>query len=375
MNERWLRVFFRRVALGSIPLSVASAAVACGEENSSGGTGGQDASNDDGRDIVDDGDANNADANDADANDADASRGDADSSFDAAPEGATDSFPCGPSPNFPGCGGGINFCVTPDASTAALADSGLFGASCAPFCGPINVSCKLVEVDAQQLVLCTAPCTGRRPAGLTVETGSSGTDLPAYLAEVAHLEAASVVAFSRLRRELRHHGAPRSLLRATSRAARDEVRHARAMGDLATRHGATPRRVRCPGRPVRTLADIAIENAIEGCVRETYGALVATYQSHVAGDVLIRTTMRTIAKDETAHAALAWRIAAWIERRLSAADRDRVISARQEAVDEMARAIARGAPSSSVRRLAGVPRPAEAAQMIARLRNELWTSS
>lgn len=109
-------------------------------------------------------------------------------------------------------------------------------------------------------------------------------------------------------------------------------------------------------------------------MRETYGALVATYQSQVAGDPLIRATMRTIAKDETAHAALAWKIAAWIERRLPAADRDRVADARRGAVEAMAGAVTRGAPSSSVRRLAGVPRPAEAAQMIARIRTELWIS-
>ena len=49
--------------------------------------------------------------------------------------------------------------------------------------------------------------------------------------------------------------------------------------------------------------------------------------------------MTTIAKDEAKHAALAWRVAAWVDRRLTAADRRRVARTGQEAIDELARAV------------------------------------
>jgi len=68
---------------------------------------------------------------------------------------------------------------------------------------------------------------------------------------------------------------------------------------------------------VRSLYEIAVE----GCVRETFGALEATFQAKNANDPQIRRVMRRIAEDETRHAALAWRVAAWIEPRLS--DRQR----------------------------------------------------
>jgi hypothetical protein len=379
MNERKLRQLFRGLALGSIPLSVVAAGMACG--TSSGTPEQPGGSQGDGGRQGEGVDATNA------PPDATNAEPDAPSLTDAAPDtaapdavgedvlaqddGGQPSDPCAPFHNFPGCGGGQNFCVAPDASIAALADGGPSSAACMPFCGGA-FSCTLVEVDGAQLVRCTRLCAGRRPPGL-VEDGGYGSDFGAYLSEVAYLEAASVAAFRTLRRELRHHGAPRSLLDAAARAARDEVRHARAMATLARGRGVTPRNVRVKRSPLRPLAEIAIDNAVEGCVRETYAALVATYQSRAAGDADLRAAMRGIAKDETRHAALAWKIHDWADRRLEACDRRRVAEARREAVEEMVNAVVRR-PSSSVQRLAGVPGPAEATRMMAHLRTELWRS-
>jgi hypothetical protein len=71
------------------------------------------------------------------------------------------------------------------------------------------------------------------------------------LAEAAWLEAASVDAFRVLRLELRAHSAPRRLLRAASRAARDERRHARAAGALARRFDVTVPAVERQASPLR----------------------------------------------------------------------------------------------------------------------------
>ncbi len=67
--------------------------------------------------------------------------------------------------------------------------------------------------------------------------------------------------------------------RAAWRAARDEVRHTLAMVRLAARSGARVTRRVIASRPVRSLEAMATENAVEGCVPETYGAATAMLQA------------------------------------------------------------------------------------------------
>ena len=95
-----------------------------------------------------------------------------------------------------------------------------------------------------------------------------------------------------LARELEHHGAPARLTALAKESARDEVRHAREMGALARRYGSSFTPAPKPrGRRARSLPRVAYENAVEGCVRETYGALVATYQASNARDPMVRAAM------------------------------------------------------------------------------------
>ncbi len=62
---------------------------------------------------------------------------------------------------------------------------------------------------------------------------------------------------------------------------------------------------------LRSLEALAVENAVEGCVRETMGALFAMHQAASAADPHVRATMVSIAPDETRHAALGWAVAEW----------------------------------------------------------------
>ena len=157
------------------------------------------------------------------------------------------------------------------------------------------------------------PICGRRPAGLGRPRGrrNGGDPLGTLLAQMASLEAASIPAFETLARELEAHGAPRSLCRAARRAAADEVRHARMMTALARRHGARPAQLRTRPGCIRSLARISVENCVEGCVRETFGAMVAMWQAREAKDPELRRVFRVIARDEARHAALAFRVAGW----------------------------------------------------------------
>jgi hypothetical protein len=173
---------------------------------------------------------------------------------------------------------------------------------------------------------------GRRPTGLRRPRSASSRSpsLRAWLGGAAWMERASVHAFERL---------PRWLVREASRAARDEVNHARLMSRLARAHGARVPRVRMSTGQPRPLATIARENAVEGCVHETYGALAAMVQSERATDGAVRQAMGTIAPDEKRHAALALAVARWIEPRLTSGERARVRRARDAAAAKLCAAL------------------------------------
>lgn len=219
----------------------------------------------------------------------------------------------------------------------------------------------------------TGACAGRRPAGLFAgRTPKGASPLGARFAEIARLERASVTAFEVFRDELAAHGAPARLVRSAMRARRDEVRHARSMSALARRYGAEVGPARVARRGVRSLREIAIENAVEGCVRETWGALEATWQARAAADPRVAAAMARIAEDETRHAALAWQVAAWAERKLSARDRRAVRRAREAAVRDLGRELATE-PHASLVRVAGAPNAARARALLAALRRSLWS--
>jgi rubrerythrin len=177
---------------------------------------------------------------------------------------------------------------------------------------------------------------------------------------VTWLEAAAVVAFRRVESDLVALGAPSALIEAARRAQADEIRHAREASALARRFGAAERPLEVAPPAARDAFAIALENAVEGCVRETYGALVAAYQARRAEDPSIRRFFERIAADEANHAALSHDIAAWLEPQLTAEERARIAAAKTEALAELY------APTeaSPFARIAGLPTPAHARQLL-----------
>ncbi|HEX6243298.1 MAG TPA: ferritin-like domain-containing protein, partial [Polyangiales bacterium] len=231
-----------------------------------------------------------------------------------------------------------------------------------------------IRVLGSSVVQESGGCAGRKPAGLrsgSVALGKSA--LGDYLARIAHLEAASVVAFERLARELRAHGAPLGLLRGAIEARGDEVRHAEQLGQLALARGGQLSALDVKDLPVRELEEIALENTVEGCVRETFGALVGAYQAQHAQDAELRRAMVAVAADEARHAALSHRVQHWLEPRLSAEARERVRHARERAVFELAHEIATG-ESDELRREAGLPSPEMSHILLEELTKTLWSS-
>jgi hypothetical protein len=215
-------------------------------------------------------------------------------------------------------------------------------ATCHALC-PESSNCSVKSISGgEATITCFDMCTGRRPGGYCPPGALTGDDVGAHFARMAALEAASVVAFRGLAHELAIHRAPRALVKACRRAARDEIRHARRTSALARARGAAVSFGSTEPPAPRSVEAIAIENAVEGCVRETFGALVAHWQAREASDPVVRDAMKRIARDETRHAALSWSIDAWARSRLGRAARTRVDDARNAAARTLAPTGTRG---------------------------------
>lgn len=243
---------------------------------------------------------------------------------------------------------------------------------CAKVCpldaGPLQ-GCDIVAFDGSYAggpvaVDCDLCTSGRRPPGLRGRhakhaAGSVGE----WLARAAWLETAAIVAFRELGDELRALGAPRGLVVAALACADDEVRHARVMRKLAWKRRSAVPIVELARRRRRSLPSVAVENAVEGCVRETYGALLAHWQASHAVERDVARAMAVIADDETRHAALGWAIGRWAEESMTKAARRRVRRARNEALASLRRGAGLEA-AASVARAVGLPTAAECRALV-----------
>lgn len=223
-----------------------------------------------------------------------------------------------------------------------------------------SLGSRVVFHDAQQCVV-----SGRRPAGLSPFRTDERQSAGQLFAHMAYLEAASVVAFAQLEHDLCALGAPAALLREVRDARDDEVRHAQQMGALAELHAHTIRPSEAQLVPPRSALVLALENAVEGCVRELFGALVARFQAERAAASSTRATLSQIADDEAVHAALAVRLAAWLETKLDDHERDRVTRARADALTALQSELFE--PSEAQRTLCGMPSLLESQLLFAEL--------
>jgi len=139
--------------------------------------------------------------------------------------------------------------------------------------------------------------------------------LVAHWTRIAALEHASVASFARHTLELMALGAPPELLSDVQAAAADEVEHARlafgvvrALGGPELGPGALELHAVSPRT---TPADVLRGLLQEGCLGETFGAAEAELAALRASGPLAH-VLRTIARDETRHAALAWRTVRWL---------------------------------------------------------------
>jgi len=135
-------------------------------------------------------------------------------------------------------------------------------------------------------------------------------------------EHASVASFARAATELMSLGAPQELIRACLAAQRDEMAHAEACfglasdlagvrlgpGSLPLSHNFGSVSHSRAGRP----AAVALAMLEEGCINESLAAAEAAVAGATCTDLRAKSVLDGIARDETRHAALAWRSLRWL---------------------------------------------------------------
>jgi hypothetical protein len=213
---------------------------------------------------------------------------------------------------------------------------------------------------------------GRPPSGLRARGEVDGNLAGAFFAALAHLEGAAVEGFAQLARELSAHGAPERLVNDALRAGRDERRHSRIAAALARRAGVEPPPVVVDPVELRSLVEVAVDNAREGCVTETFGAVVTLWQGKRAGDPVVRRAFAKIAVDELRHAELAASVAEWIAPRLTRAERERVRQSMEECVNRLAAGVEHEPAQFFVEEIGLPPRDAQRA-LFAEMRARLWS--
>ena len=219
----------------------------------------------------------------------------------------------------------------------------------------------------------SCPVPGRRPGALAAPAPTrAASRAGAWLARAAWFEAASVHAFVQLAGELEHHGAPPALVRWALASAADEVRHTTLMTGLALRHGARPPCPEVARVPARTLAALALDNAVEGCVHETWAAVVAAWQARHAHDPQVRAIFAAIAEDELRHAALAWAIDRWLAPRLDDATRAAIAVARAHAAHALGAELLADDDADAALAALGLPDPHQGRALLDRARRALW---
>jgi hypothetical protein len=141
------------------------------------------------------------------------------------------------------------------------------------------------------------------------------------------------------------------------------------MGRMARRFGGALVQPSVGHDGERSLEDVAVENAVEGCVRETFAALVACWQAAHARDPEVARLMRGVARDETRHAALAWAVTSWAWPRLDRGARARLLTACRRAARSLRHEA--GAEAELVA-LAGLPSAAQHGALVDALAALLW---
>jgi len=249
---------------------------------------------------------------------------------------------------------------------------------CASLCSPVgDIGIQpgfCIGAGGPNTVQCGVCGVGRFTAGLGLQACDleDSESFAGWLARGAALEKIAATAFDRLADELAALGAPSSLVPTARESAEHERGHFEALASFARREGIEPKSLGDVVLASRSLFEIALENAGEGCVRETLGAVVMDYQSRHADDPALREALAKIAVEESMHAAWSWALDQWARTVLDRAQVAQLDAARERAIAELAQSMGAHDPSPALAARAGMPSSAAVRAMIEGLRASLW---
>ena len=219
---------------------------------------------------------------------------------------------CGPG-GFACLAPGVDECLTrADCAGSACSTEGGHRACNSAVCG------RPFLVDAQPRI---APVAVRADWLASVAPDLTGLGaleraaLAAHWSRLGQLEHASIAAFARFNLQLLSLGAPAELIEACNRALADETAHTRLCFALATAYGGIP--VGPSKLEVRDCFEdmslVAITKLVlrEGCLGETVASFEAIEAAALASDAAVESALLRIARDERAHAELAFRFLRW----------------------------------------------------------------
>ena len=117
--------------------------------------------------------------------------------------------------------------------------------------------------------------------------------------------------------------------------------------------------------------EIALENAVEGCVNETFAAACGLWQSEYAQLDVFRQVIGHITEEEMGHAALSWDIHQWIMPQLSEVEQEQIRAAQAEAVESLVEDFKQES-NPVLQQAFGLPTKDDAARLFAQLKRSVW---
>ena len=172
-----------------------------------------------------------------------------------------------------------------------------------------------------------------RAATTPTKLESFEADWGGYFANLAQEEATAVFAFGELLEHLQRWQAPESLQDWCRKIIREERTHALMMSGLAHRNGQGSAVIQFPSVNQVSMKEMAIHNALTGCIGETWSAVLLRYQSEHAPKY--NGVFKRIAKDETSHAEFSWVLHEWLMSQLTQDEQTEVLEAMREMLSRL----------------------------------------
>lgn len=177
--------------------------------------------------------------------------------------------------------------------------------------------------------------TGGRLPPAYQEPQIMGEGIGVYFAKSAHEQAAAVFSYIALATQLRSFGAPTNLIEQCQSAAKDNILHAKIMQELSEMEGVfVPSFHYVPTS--QSILEVAMQNAVDGCIYETWAALLANWQStHLPSDPELQTVYEQIGKNKAMHGQLAWDLHFWFLSKLRTREKKQLSRAQSKAIAQL----------------------------------------